>query len=127
MVSRLSEVVEEVVMPATLAWSAGAIISTAPDMVRFLRGAVGGEVFDDAATARSWREDNVVLLFGSIPYSRGLMTLGTGCYGHPGQSFGSQFVACYDVDSDVAIVGAVGDSQVGHMIEFVQDLLETTR
>jgi D-alanyl-D-alanine carboxypeptidase len=99
-----------VTMPPSLAWSAGAVVSTAPDMAKFVRGAIGGELFDDPATVDAWRSAPALPLGGSIPYALGLMEVAPGCFGHTGQTFGGQFMACYDPDADSAYALGFGDA-----------------
>jgi D-alanyl-D-alanine carboxypeptidase len=91
-------------------WSAGAIVSTAPDMARFLRGAIGGKLFRNDATGEEWRTQDYIPLLGVLPYGRGLMRFYT-YLGHVGQAFGAKFSGVYDPDKDHVVVVAIGDSQ----------------
>lgn len=104
-------VIEGPVMASpSLTRSAGAIVSTAPDMVRFLRGAIGGKLFANDETAEAWRTQDYIPLFGILPYGRGLMRFDT-YLGHLGQTFGAKFSGCYDPQKDHAVVVAVAEAQ----------------
>lgn len=82
------------VMPATLAWSAGEIISTPADMNKFIRGWYSGKLFSD----KMCNEIRTMYFnkgFGQFEYGLGILRKQEYCFGHAGQTFGFQsFIGC---------------------------------
>ncbi|MCB0729250.1 MAG: beta-lactamase family protein [Ignavibacteriae bacterium] len=77
------------VMPATLAWSAGEIVSTPGDMNKFIRGWYTGKLFSDkmCSEVRSLYFDNAPALY---EFGLGVIQGPKNCFGHAGQTFGYQ-------------------------------------
>jgi D-alanyl-D-alanine carboxypeptidase len=75
-------------------WAAGAVISTADDMHRFMAGLLGGALFDDPATLPLMQEGVPTTNFTLLRYGLGLALKGEDLWGHGGQTLG--------FDSDVA-------------------------
>ncbi|HMQ69775.1 MAG TPA: serine hydrolase domain-containing protein [Ignavibacteria bacterium] len=82
------------VMPATLAWSAGEIISTPADMNKFIRGWYSGKLFSDKM-CNEVRSNYFNKAFGQFEYGLGILKEQAFCFGHGGQTFGFQsFIGC---------------------------------
>lgn len=85
-------------------WAAGAVISTAEDMTRFMRGLLKGQLFKDDETL-SVMMDGVKLNNGQfVQYGIGLAEKLLGVWGHGGQTLGFESDTGYIQDSDVSIV-----------------------
>ncbi|HMS66442.1 MAG TPA: serine hydrolase domain-containing protein [Ignavibacteria bacterium] len=76
-------------MPATLAWSAGEIISTPSDMNKFIRGWYSGKLFSDKM-CNEIRSKYFNKASGQFEYGLGLLREQEKCFGHAGQTFGFQ-------------------------------------
>lgn len=93
----------------SFAGPAGAIVSTAPDMVRFLRGLANGDLFSNPAT---WVEMQASVPIGpELSYGLGLMMDGA-VLGHNGGTPGFVSLAFYDTESDVAGILFVNSDSV---------------
>lgn len=85
-------------------WAAGAVISTAEDMTKFMRGLLKGELFQDDATL-ALMMDGVKLNNGQfVQYGIGLAEKLTGVWGHGGQTLGFESDTGYVLENDVSIV-----------------------
>lgn len=81
-------------MPATLAWSAGEIISTPADMNKFIRGWYSGKLFSDNM-CNEIRSMYFNQAFGKYDYGLGIIKGPANCFGHGGQTFGFQsYIGC---------------------------------
>ncbi|MBF9060686.1 serine hydrolase [Rhodobacterales bacterium HKCCSP123] len=78
-------------------WAAGAVISTAEDMHRFMAGLLGGELFEDAATLGLMEAGGPTTNPALLRYGLGLALKGDDLWGHGGQTLGFM--------SDVAAAG----------------------
>lgn len=78
-----------IVMPPTLAWSAGEIVSTPGDMNKFIRGWYSGKLFSEkmCKEVRNNYFDNAPSFY---EFGLGVMKGPENCYGHGGQTFGFQ-------------------------------------
>ncbi len=106
---------EPVISSPTLTWSAGQIISTPPDLARFLSALYNGELFDQAETLDMWKSKYYKPLFQETPYGLGIFMkeldgVGT-VYGHDGQVFGAVALVAYDVTTGDVYSAAVNNSQ----------------
>jgi D-alanyl-D-alanine carboxypeptidase len=79
------------VMPATLAWAAGEIISDLDDMHTFIREWNKGTLFSNPSTIESLKKDNYQnMLAGVIQYGMGCVKISDQSFGHGGETFGFQ-------------------------------------
>ena len=69
-------------------WAAGAVISTADDMHRFMAGLLGGELFEDAATLTLMEAGGPTTNVALLSYGLGLALKGDDLWGHGGQTLG---------------------------------------
>lgn len=76
-------------MPATLAWSAGLLVSTLDDMDVFIRNWNDAKLFN-AETANMVKTKNFSEMGMGITYGMGVINLLGTSYGHAGQTFGFQ-------------------------------------
>ncbi len=76
-------------MPATLAWSAGEIISTLDDMDRFIRAWARGDFYKSQETREMVRTQYFNPMGGGLSYGLGAINLFSSL-GHGGQTFGFQ-------------------------------------
>ena len=93
-------------------YGGGGLVSTLPEMARFYRALLQGEVFDRAATLATMLEPSAQsLASGGDGYGMGLgrwrLASGVDCYGHAG-FWGTEAWHCPGVD--VTVAGAVTES-----------------
>ncbi len=91
--------------PATT-WTAGAMLTTAEDMTRFMRALLRGELISDEALAEMMLFNECELLGGNVPYGLGLMEYMTPAgkaFGHGGLNFGYEAGTAYHPASDLTI------------------------
>lgn len=69
-------------------WAAGAVISTAGDMHRFMAGLLGGALFDDVTTLDLMEDGVPTTNVTLLRYGMGLALKGEGIWGHGGQTMG---------------------------------------
>ncbi|MBI1282191.1 MAG: serine hydrolase [Anaerolineaceae bacterium] len=97
------------------AWSAGAVISTAPDMAVYIRALVRGELFKQPSTLDTMMKSSgggreLIDVF----YARGLENYTPGgIWGHAGQSLGFNSVAVYIPATDTTIITWGNSSEAG--------------
>lgn len=85
-------------------WAAGAVISTAADMDRFIRGLLTGRLFKYPATLQLMQE-TVPTGNSSIPhYGIGLIEKQPGLWGHGGQTLGFLSDVAYFSDHEISVV-----------------------
>lgn len=76
-------------MPATLAWSAGEIVSTPDDMNKFIRGWYSGKLFSEEM-CQEIRRKYYDKTAPPIEFGLGVLRGPEKCFGHAGQTFGFQ-------------------------------------
>ncbi len=95
----------------SIGWSAGGLVSTAPDLITFARGLFGGALFDDPASL-----DAMTTPAPGTSYGLGIMVNGT-YLGHAGFIVGFRSVLNYVPASDTVVVllynNDVADPQQG--------------
>ncbi len=107
----------------SIGWSAGGLVSTAPDLVTFARGLFGGELFDDPATLDAMTERAP-----GGAYGLGVM-LQDDSIGHAGGIAGFRSVLKYMPESDTVVVvvnnndGADPEQNLADMLAPVTPLL----
>ncbi len=85
-------------------WAAGAVISTAADMAKFIAGLLEGRLFNDASTLGVMQE-TVPTGNGLMPhYGIGLIERQPGLWGHAGQTLGYSSDAAYFPEENISIV-----------------------
>lgn len=85
-------------------WAAGAVITTAADMTRFIRGLLKGRLFANSATL-GLMEETVPTNNPTIPYyGIGLIEKQPGLWGHGGQTLGFLSDVAYFSDDDISVV-----------------------
>lgn len=84
-------------------WAAGAVISTAPDMARFLEALLSGKLFTEAATLAAML-DGVKAPFPHVSYGIGLAEKPGRIFGHGGQTLGFESDAGFMPDSGTTII-----------------------
>lgn len=82
----------------SIGWSAGGMVSTAPDLIAFARGLFGGELFDNPETLIS-----MTMVAPNSPYGLG-MFIREDYLGHPGGIAGFRSVLTYSPEFDVVVV-----------------------
>jgi D-alanyl-D-alanine carboxypeptidase len=91
--------------PATT-WTAGAMLTTATDMTRFMRALLRGALISEAALAEMMKFTECELLGGTVPYGLGLMEYTTPAgkaYGHGGLNFGYEAGTAYHPEIDLTL------------------------
>jgi len=100
------------VMPATMAWSAGEIISTLDDMQTFIDAWYAGRLFNDPATLAMVKKDAEWPIPSlTMKYGLGIMDLMGKCIGHGGQTFGFQSFMGITAKNNTIVIG-VDDASV---------------
>jgi D-alanyl-D-alanine carboxypeptidase len=100
------------VMPATMAWSAGEIISTLDDMQTFIDAWYAGKLFNDPATLLMVKKDaEWPIPSMTMKYGLGIMDLMGKCLGHGGQTFGFQSFMGITAKNNTIVIG-VDDASV---------------
>ncbi|MGB4772715.1 MAG: serine hydrolase domain-containing protein [Chitinophagaceae bacterium] len=79
---------ELVYMPASMAWSAGEIVSTGPDMCRFISRWNSGAFFSKPSTMANLKSIYYTDMVPGISYGLGIIKLVNKSFGHAGQTFG---------------------------------------
>lgn len=82
-------------------WAGGGLISTAPDLARFMRALAAGDLFSDPATLDQMRA-TVPTDTRDVSYGLGVLSVdigGDALWGHDG--YGSSFMYFYDFDGTV--------------------------
>lgn len=82
----------------SIGWSAGGMVSTAPDLIAFAHGLFGGELFDDPESLVA-----MTTPAPDSPYGLGVFTRGD-YIGHPGGIAGFRSVLNYSPEFDVVVV-----------------------
>lgn len=115
-VEALTDVTE---LHESVGWSAGGLVSTAPDLIAFARGLFGGALFDDPETLAAMMPEE-----GS-PYGLGIANQG-GYIGHAGAIAGFRSTLTYAPELDAVAVVLynydAADPELG-----LRGLLETAR
>jgi len=94
----------------SITWTAGALVSNAPEMVTFLRAVVSGNLFEDASTLEIMltpTEASVDAFDSGNDYALGMFNVRSpfgSIYGHTGDIFGFHATVFYFVDYDAAVV-----------------------
>ncbi len=110
----------------SIGWSAGGLVSTAPDLVTFARGLFGGALFDDPESLVAMMAPTPV-----VPTAWGLMLQG-GYVGHAGYIAGFRSVLDYAPDLDTVVVilynndGADPEQGLADVLDPVRPLLDAT-
>jgi D-alanyl-D-alanine carboxypeptidase len=103
----------------SVGWSAGGLVSTAPDLIAFARGLFGGALFDDPETLAA------MMPAPGSPYGLGIANQG-GNVGHAGYIAGFRSTLTYAPELDAVIVVLydydAADPELG-----LADLLDTAR
>jgi D-alanyl-D-alanine carboxypeptidase len=82
----------------SIGWSAGGMVSTAPDLLRFARGLFGGELFDDPATLEAMATPARSTIYGLGVFING------GYVGHNGGIAGFRSVLNYSPEYDTVVI-----------------------
>lgn len=82
----------------SIGWSAGGMVSTAPDLIAFARGLFGGELFDDPETLIA-----MTTPAPNSPYGLG-MFISEDYLGHPGGIAGFRSALNYSPEYDMVVV-----------------------
>lgn len=82
----------------SIGWSAGGMVSTAPDLVTFARALFGGELFDDPATLTA-----MTTPVPNSPYGLGVF-ISEDYIGHPGGIAGFRSALNYSPELDMVVV-----------------------
>lgn len=90
------------VINVSVAWAAGAMVSTAPDLLTFMRALVAGELFADPATLATMQE--TVTIAPRAEYGLGLAYYEERWWGHDGQITGFMSQLFYDPALDLVVV-----------------------
>jgi D-alanyl-D-alanine carboxypeptidase len=85
------------------AWAAGAVISTAPDLAKFLEMLMSGGFFDDPETLTAMKT-GVPVEFPMVRYGIGLAEKPDDAFGHGGQTMGFESDSAYVPSSRTALV-----------------------
>lgn len=94
------------VMPATMAWSAGEIISTLDDMQNFIDAWYAGKLFKDPSTLSMVKKDVEWLKPSlTIKYGIGIMNILGKIIGHGGQTFGFQTFMGVTAQNNTIVIG----------------------
>jgi CubicO group peptidase (beta-lactamase class C family) len=95
---------------ASSTWTAGALVSNAPEMIIFLRALLSGSLFSDPSTLEIMltpTEASVNAFGEGFGYGLGMFNFNTPfgpIYGHTGDTFGFHTKVYYFVDYDAALV-----------------------
>ena len=103
-------------MPATMAWSAGEIISTLDDMDLFIRAWHDAKLFS-AKTAKMVQTEHFLEMGSGIQYGLGVMDILKN-QGHAGQTFGFQSFMGYLSNGDSICLGIDDASASSIMLAF---------
>ncbi|MBM4387730.1 MAG: beta-lactamase family protein, partial [Deltaproteobacteria bacterium] len=90
----------------SIAWSAGAIVSTPADAAKFMKALLTGKVVSEASLAEMMKFLPIGLLGNQTDYGLGLVRYATPygtAYGHGGLTFGYDANALYIPDKEVAM------------------------
>jgi D-alanyl-D-alanine carboxypeptidase len=82
----------------SIGWSAGGMVSTAPDLLAFARGLFGGELFDDPATLEAMATPARSTIYGLGVFING------GYVGHNGGIAGFRSVLNYSPEYDTVVI-----------------------
>ena len=116
---------------ASVAGSAGGLVSNGPDMVTFFRALMTGQLFNDAATLQTMLTTyEQAILPGGTAYALGIMQTPTpigDAYGNRGQIFGFQALSFYFPDYDIVLVAMVNADEMyvnlGSVLEILTELV----
>lgn len=89
----------------SMAYTAGAVVSTAEDMAVFITALLNGELFQEPETLALMQSDPVIGAPTGGNYALGLQDKsGGGLWGHGGETLAFESDVAYDVTTDMAIV-----------------------
>jgi D-alanyl-D-alanine carboxypeptidase len=103
----------------SVGWSAGDLVSTAPDLITFARGLFGGALFDDPQTLAA------MMPAPGSPYGLGIATQGQNI-GHAGAIAGFRSTLTYAPELDTVVVVLYNHDAADPELA-VPDLLDTAR
>jgi D-alanyl-D-alanine carboxypeptidase len=83
----------------SMGWTAGGIVSTAPDLIRFARGLFSGALFSDSASLDEMKTGQP-----NRPYGLGMMIFRSSRYGHEGGILGYTSLLQYFAERDTVLV-----------------------
>jgi len=108
-------------MPATLAGSAGELISNVKDLEKFLKAWQGGKLFQKEETLEMQRTKGFNSMYeetDTLKYGYGVTLIG-GFYGHNGQTFGFQSSVFYNPEKKKANVIVVNSANADAILLFL--------
>ena len=94
------DVIDVTAVHEAAAWSGGGLVSTAPDLIKFIRGLFSGQLFSDPASLQAMTTGTEA----NISYGLGLMLIGAARYGHDGRMAGFRSLLHYSAEYDTALV-----------------------
>ncbi len=101
------------------AWTAGALVSSPPDLAAFVRALFGGDLFAGDATLAAMLDMDASQ---GAPYALGIMPMGPpGSWGHGGSIWGYLAQLIYVPGDDLVVVALVNNSARGIQIARLMD------
>lgn len=90
----------------SMAWSAGAVVSTPQDMATYITALLNGELYEDPATLELMLADPVINAPTGGNYALGIQDkgFGAGVWGHGGQTLAFESDIAYDTERNMVIV-----------------------